>query len=309
MSGVLEGFFTIWAVIGAGALLAHLKILDARAQLTLSEISFFLGNPALLGVMMCKAELSRVFSMNVIVSMIAILASAALYLVAGYFLWPNRTGHRVIATFCASYVNAGNLGLPIATYLLGDVTWIAPILLIQITIAQPIGLAMLDIERARAIGRKTSPWHNLLIPFRNPMTVATLFGLGINITGAQLPELILQPANMIGAIAVPTMLLAFGISLRLGERPTVGRGSAELLYLVTVKLLVMPAIAWAVGTSFGLDRSALLAVTVIAGLPCAQNIFIHAVRFNTAKTLARDAIFITTIASVPTVMGIAAFVR
>lgn len=309
MSGVLEGFFTIWAVIGAGVLLAHLKILDSGAQLTLSEIAFFLGNPALLGVMMCKAELGRVFSMNVIVSVIAILASAALYLVAGYFLWPNRTGHRVIATFCSSYVNAGNLGLPIAAYLLGDVTWIAPILLIQITIAQPIGLAMLDIERARAIGRKTSPWRNLLMPFRNPMTVATLFGLGVNIAGAQIPALILEPVNMIGAIAVPSMLLAFGVSLRLGGHPSLGRGSVELLYLVAVKLFIMPTIAWVVGVAFGLDRSALLAVTVIAGLPCAQNIFIHAVRFDTAKTLARDAIFITTIASVPTIMGITALVR
>ena len=50
----------------------------------------------------------------------------------------------MIATFCGAYVNAGNLGLPIAAYALGDAALIAPMLLVQLLVLQPSGLAVLD---------------------------------------------------------------------------------------------------------------------------------------------------------------------
>jgi predicted permease len=47
-------------------------------------------------------------------------------------------------------------------------------------------------------------------------------------------------------------------------------------------------------------------VTLFAALPTAQNIFIHAVRYDRPVVLVRDAIFLTTVLSVPTLLLIAA---
>ena len=57
----------------------------------------------------------------------------------------------MIGALCATYVNAGNLGLPIAAYVLGDVALVAPTLLLQMLVMQPIALAVLD--HATAPGR------------------------------------------------------------------------------------------------------------------------------------------------------------
>ena len=55
----------------------------------------------------------------------------------------------------------------------------------------------------------------------------------------------------------------------------------------------------------GLQSVELLAVTVVAALPTAQNVFTFAVRYGQAEVLARDAIFVSTLGSVPVLLLIA----
>jgi malonate transporter len=47
-------------------------------------------------------------------------------------------------------------------------------------------------------------------------------------------------------------------------------------------------------------------VAVLAALPTAQNIFVHATRYGRAEVLARDSIFVTTLLSVPAIAAVAA---
>ena len=66
-------------------------------------------------------------------------------------LFVRDLGDTVIGTPARAYVNAGNLGLPIAAYVLGDVALVAPTLLLQMLVLQPIALAVLD--HATSTGR------------------------------------------------------------------------------------------------------------------------------------------------------------
>ncbi|MEL4505673.1 AEC family transporter [Luteococcus sp. H138] len=311
MTGVLGGFFAIWSVVGVGWLLAHLRVLDTTSQLVLTKLSFFAGSPALMLTMMSDADLKRIFAENLLVSVLATLATGLVAL--GLLRWVLRDeqgrqpglGHTVIATFCASYVNAGNMGLPIAAYVLHDVTWIAPLLLVQVAVLQPIGLAFLDADAARTGGGASSRRRNVMLPLRNPMTIGVLTGLALNLTGARIPQVLDVPLTMLGGLAVPTMLIAFGVSLRLGPLP--GRGPLwnETLVLCGLKLLLQPLLAFLLSLAFGLDQVTMLAVMVLAGLPTAQNIFSHAVRYQRSVVLARDVVFITSIVSIGTIMAMA----
>ena len=311
MLSVLDGFVAIWAVICAGWLLAHLRVLDSSAQLMLSKVSFFAGNPALMVTMMATADVRRIFAENLLVTVLATVATGALYLLASFWLLrepdgtPISLGHRTIGTFCSCYVNAGNMGLPIAAYVLGDVTWIAPLILVQVAILQPLGLAFLDIDVARGAGSRTTWAQNLLMPLRNPMTLGTLLGLAVNLLGWNIPTVLLTPLTLLGNLAVPTMLIAFGLSLRLGALPGRGPQLGETVLASSLKLVVQPLIALLLARLFGLDHATTLAVVVLAGLPTAQNIFSHAVRYQESVPLARDVVFITSIASIGTIMSIA----
>lgn len=139
----------------------------------------------------------------------------------------------------------------------------------------------------------------------NPLTIGSLIGLGLALTGLQPPEFIHAPVELLGQLAVPAMLLAYGIALRLG--PGLGAGVAGQLWATTLlKLAVQPFVAYAVAHwILGVSGPELLAIVVVAALPTAQNIFVHATRYDTATGVARDTILLTTLGSVPVIVALA----
>lgn len=77
--------------------------------------------------------------------------------------------------------------------------------------------------------------------------------------------------------------------------------------IVVLKLVLQPLVAVLIAKyALGLEGQDVFAVAVVAGLPTAQNVFTHAVRYQRAVILARDAIFLTTILAVPALIVIAA---
>ena len=310
MEGVLTGFVTIGAVIGVGFLLAQLGILDASSQRVLARLAFFVASPALMITVLGETDVSALFSANLLASLGGVTVVATSYLLLARLVWHRAASETVIGTFSSAYVNAGNLGLPIAAYVLGDASLVAPMLLTQLLVLQPIGLAVLDATaRPIPIGEPQSVrvrrW--LLQPLRNPLMVGSLLGLLLSVSGLRLPDVIRDPIVLVGAMAVPSMLLAYGVSLRLGPRPGAGEPPVQIATIVALKLILQPVVAYLVGRYLvGLDGVDLFAVTVIAALPTAQNVFTHAVRYDRGVILARDAIFISTLGSVPVLIVIAA---
>jgi len=306
VQGVLAGFATIGIIIGLGFLLAHLRILDATALGVLTRVAFYVASPALMITVLGGTDAHRLLSANLVASLGSVVVAATIAVLVVRLLWRREAGDTVIATFCSAYVNAGNLGLPIAAYALGDAALIAPMLLAQLLILQPSGLAVLDAITyvpSPGISRGRLLLIRLSQPLRNPLALGSLIGLVLALTGFKLPLIINAPLTLVGGIAVPAMLLAYGISLRLGPRPGSGEPPIQIATLVSIKLVVQPITAYLIGAyALGLVGRDLLAVTVIAALPTAQNVFTFAVRYDRGVILARDMIFVATLLSVPVIL-------
>jgi malonate transporter and related proteins len=308
VQGVLAGFATIGIIIGLGFLLAQLKVLDATAQGVLTRIAYYVASPALMVTVLGGTDVHRLLSANLIASLASVAVSATIAVLLARLLWKRDAGDTVIAAFCSAYVNAGNLGLPIAAYALGDAALVAPMLLVQLLVLQPTGLAVLDTIThipSPCISRRRLLLIRLTRPLRNPLAMGSLVGLTLALTGIKLPVIINAPLTLIGGIAVPSMLLAYGISLRVGPRPGAGEPPSQVGTLVLLKLVIQPIAAYLIGAyAVGLDGRDLLAVTVIAALPTAQNVFTLAMRYERGVILARDTIFVATLLSVPVILGI-----
>jgi predicted permease len=303
VQGVFTGFATIGVVIAVGALLAHLRILDLGAQLVLSRIAFYVASPALMVTTLARADVHQVLSANLVASVAGVVVAAGLYVVGARLAWHRGLGETTIGALCASYVNAGNLGIPVASYVLGDAALVAPTLLLQLLVLQPVALAVLDADTK---GSGSRWWHVASRPLRNPLTVGSLLGVVLSITGWTLPDLVRDPLGLLGNMAVPCMLVAYGVALRLG--PGLGRAGSpgELATTSVLKLLVQPVVAWFVASVvLGVEGHALLAIVVTSALPTAQNIFVHATRYQRATVLARDTILVTTVGAVPVILFVA----
>jgi predicted permease len=302
VGAVLAGFASLAVVVALGYLLARSRVLGERADAVLSRLAFYAATPALMFRTVADADVVDVFSTGAVVNGLTMVAVVVLYVVPARFLLRRRGAELTLGALTASYVNAGNLGIPILVFAVGDAAAIAPVLLYQLLVMVPVSFAILDTQTGR---RGTGRLELVLMPLRNPLVLAVLAGLLVSVTGLRLPEVVLMPIDLVAAMAVPVMLVAFGFSLRGAPLPGRGADGGALAHAVVLKVAVAPAIALALGSLvFDLSGTALLGTVVSAALPTAQNVFVYAMRYGRAVPLVRDTILITTAASVVAIVAL-----
>lgn len=303
MAGVLIGFAIIGAVIVAGYLVGRIGILGPHAEFVLGRFAFFVLSPALLFTVLADADVATLFSSLLPVSAIVAISCIAVFAIVARLLWRRAVPETTIGALASGYTNAGNIGLPIAVYVLGDAAFAAPVILLQLIVFAPLALTILDLSTSGtySLGRILSQ------PVRNPLIISSALGVTLSVTGVELPEAVMEPFHLVGAAAVPTVLLLFGMSLHGRRILEPGSGRRDVLLAVALKIVTMPTLAWVIGAFvFGLTGLPLFAVVVLAALPTAQNVFSYALRFERAVPVARDAVLISTALSVPTLVVIAA---
>ncbi|MBY4226131.1 AEC family transporter [Rhodococcus fascians] len=300
MSGVLEGFTVIFVVIALGYLLAHLKVLGEHGQFVLSRLVFFVATPSLLFVTLANSDLSVILSPVLAVAGSTALLVGAIYFVIAKLALKRAVPDATVGALASSYVNAANLGIPIAVFVLGDANFVAPLLLFQIMIYTPIAVTVLDISTKID---EVSLFKTVTTPFRNPIVLAGAAGLVLSITGFELPEALMQPFQLVGNLSVPGALLAFGLSLYGARVLQKGISPRRDVALATLfKMALQPLLGYLMARfAFGLDGHDLFAIVVVSALPTAQNVFVFASRYQRGVVLARDTAFVTTLVSIPVI--------
>ena len=303
MSGVLIGFAIIATVILIGYVTGRSGVLGEHAPFVISRFTFFVLSPCPLFTVLADADVHELFSSLLVVSAISALLVCLIFLGVALLLLKRSLPEAVIGALSSGYVNANNIGIPVAVYVLGNTAYSAPVILFQLLVLAPIALTVLDIS----MNGRGPVWRTLLSPLRNPLIIGSALGAIVAITGLDVPDAVMEPFRIVGAAAVPLVLIGFGMSLH-GQRPLApGSGRSDVVIATVLKLGVMPFVAWLLGAFvFHLDAEHLFAVVVLATLPTAQNIFVYAQRYGRGQVVARDTILITTVGAVPVLVLIAA---
>ncbi|TKV28793.1 AEC family transporter [Arthrobacter sp. NamB2] len=304
MIGVLAGFTVIGIVILVGYIAGRLQIGGPAAPQALTGTAFFLTNPALLLTVVAEADLTDIFSAYVPVAVISALGTAALFILASRLFFRRPAPETAIGAMSSSYVNANNIGLPIAVYALGDATPVVPVLLLQLLVLAPAYLALFDLTSGHppSVGRIISQ------PVRNPMIIASFLGVALSWSGVTVPAVLWEPLLLLGGAAVPLVLLAFGMSLR-GNAPLASRANrVDVMTATVLKSVVMPVIAYVCAAHvFHLDDQLVFGAVLMAALPAAQNVFMFASRYGQGVPTARDVVVLSSAAAVPVLLVAAAF--
>jgi predicted permease len=305
VNGVVEGFAALVAVIAVGWVVGRVGILGPGASGVLSRLSFYVATPALLLLTLADADPAVLVSAALVGTAGSAVLSALLYVAVARWRWRLPAAELTTGGLASSYVNAGNLGVPIAVYVLGDASFVAPVLLFQVLVMAPVGLAVLAGSRTTE-EEAPARWRMLTQPLRTPVVVGCGLGVLLAATGVTLPPQVLEPIHLVAALAVPAALLAYGMSLHGAPRPASGEGSGQVWLAVALKTVGQPALAFALGRWVaGLEGVGLLAVTVTSALPTAQNVFVYASSYDRGTLLARDVVLLSTVLSVPVLIGLA----
>jgi len=319
VTGVLLGFAIVLVLVGVGFVAAWLLPGEAHAmQRGIAPLVYYITNPALMFLLMSDADLGAVLRTYTPIALITAAATGLLYALVAGGLLRRPAGPVAAGAMASSYVNAGNIGVPIALYAVGTAAPVVSVLIAQLLVVAPVYLSVFAWCRHRAAraartadagtdadlsdgegAASRSLGATLARSLANPVTVATGLGLLAAAFSVDLPAVLGQPVEMLGHASVPLLLLLFGMSLR-GQRPLGRDARAEVVLGTVLKSLVMPVLAWVVGRFlFGLDGLDLLGVVLMAALPTAQNVFLFAGHFRLATTSVRDITLVSMLLALP----------
>lgn len=304
MTGVLAGFFIVWSMIGVGWVVGRTGVLGPHGRYVLNRSTFFVASPALVLVGLLESDVREVLSLPMAVAGISGLVTGAIVLAAVALLTRRHGADLVMTAVSSSVVNGANMGFPIALYVLGDISHALPVILFQQAVYTPLYLFVLHRVTEK---ESTGPAGVLRSIVANPVIIASAVGLVLVLVGVKIPAVALEPIQSFADMAIPAMLLAYGLSLY-GSRPLAKDDGYRGLIAVASgsKLLLMPVIALGVGLLLGLRETSLFEVVVMAALPTAQNVYVAAARYRASENLARDTVLITTIGTVLVLLLISA---
>jgi predicted permease len=117
-------------------------------------------------------------------------------------------------------------------------------------------------------------WGQLI---RNPLIVATVFGLCANLLGFRMPTWLEPPVARIGAASIALGLMSAGAGMQLGLLTHAKRLSVGVL---GIRHLLQPLIALGAIHVFGLQGEQALVLLLFSALPTASTCYVLAARMG-----------------------------
>ncbi|MGB3414935.1 MAG: AEC family transporter [Microbacteriaceae bacterium] len=303
--GVLLGFFVVGIVILIGYLARRWDVIDGSAEKVLNVAAFYLMSPALFIVVITTADIDIIFSGYMYASILGIIITVIFTAILLYLQKKHTAVGILFYTGSTVFNNSSNIGIPISLYVLGTTSYVAPIILLQLVVFSPIILIIIEL----IYGPKQSFAKTISKPFKNPLILSSLLGTLLLLLDIQLPAALFNPLELLGYAAIPTLLLAFGVSMS-GAKPLVNTRASikEILLVVSVKAIFMPLITVLIGIFlFDLQGTELFALALVASFPAGQTIYNYAITYDYLSTEIRDVVLISTAVSLPAVLGFTVF--
>lgn len=199
---------------------------------------------------------------------------------------------RAATILTSTYGNAGNFGLAICAFALGeDALPIAGIALVTINttgILIGVGLA----ER-----RAGSVWTAARRAVTSPLALAVVPAALVNATGSELPLWLDRPIALVAGALIPVMLLTLGIQI--ARMPRIVPETLTAIP-ISLKLVVSPVVALAVIAILGLGGDAAGVVLLQAAMPAAVFTALISMEHDLVPDFTTSVVLTGTLASVVT---------
>lgn len=277
----LSPVIAVFLLVGVGFVFAHWKKISLAS---ITEFIVYLGTPSLVFTSLASRPL---FAGD-----IAVLFSGVFLIFAGvglliwlYFLIFKF--HSRGFAMPVLFMNAGNMGIPLALFAFGlPGMQRATLLFVIITSFQySLGIYILS-------GRGN--WTEI---FRLPLIYATIAGLSLNLGQLGIPEVIFQPLSLLGQSTIPLMLVSLGYRLHDFRSLLWGHAIGGALLRILGGFLAAYVAVSLVGAE-GINRQVLL---LYGSLPAAVINFILTEKFAQDPNLAASIVVLSTFFSTITI--------
>ena len=289
---VLPLFFTM----SLGYLLKHLNMFDDNTLDKMNNIVFKSFLPMLLFYNIYKTDLKGVFNLNLII--FSATCVVALYLLL-YLIVPliekdnKKCGALLQGLFRSNFVI---FGIPIIESLFGSEKIGVPTLLVAVVVPLFNALSVLALETFR--GGKPNFKKIFIGVIKNPLIIASFFGILTLILKIKLPTPIEKTINDVSKIATPLSLILLGASFKFDE---IKKYIKQTTIAVIGKTILIPCIMLPICIMFGYRGVELSTLMIIFAAPTAISSFTMAQQMDSDSDLAGQIVVFTSAFCVITV--------
>jgi malonate transporter and related proteins len=286
MQAILAVTVPFFALVLCGWLAARARVLPEAAIPGLNAFVLFFALPCMLFRFGAATPIGELLNPTLLV----VYGIAGLMIVA--LTIAVTIGPRVhlkdaaFGALVAAFPNTGFMGMPLMTALLGAAA-AGPMmvtLLVDMFITSSVCLALAQLHGNAHLPLGARLRAALRGPIGNPQPWAIALGALSSVTGLALPAPMARMVELLAGAATPVALFTIGAVLwRAGQHAHTRTAAAQFVPVALIKLLVHPALVFALGwaaMTAGAPLSAfnLMVLTLAAALPSASNVSLLAER-------------------------------
>jgi predicted permease len=290
MSEIFSIFFNVILPVFGIVMLGFL--IGGRLQLqavTLTRTAYFVFVPAFIFQAISSAEIQ----LDVALQMVCFIVLAhllAVFIAGGIGRALGRSKEMIAAfVMIASFGNVGNYGLAMIQFHLGDRA-IAPASIYFVAISICAFVICVGAAGWAHGGSKGALWGLLKTPALWALPPALLVSVG----GVPVPLMLSRMIGLLADAMIPVMLFALGLQLLEQKRVSL---ATDVWLASGIRLLLVPAITYAVAIPFTLNQLETATGILQAGMPTAILVAIIAKENNIVPSFVTSVVVVSTLAS------------
>ncbi len=306
MVGIFQEIVTLFAIVAVGYGAKKARFMNDEFDRMLSKLVINLALPGMiLGSVLTAGALPTAAEIWLCLG-ISCASTLVMFAVAYGFTLLLRIpdGHRGVYRFMLCFGNVGFIGYPVLTAIFGpDALVYAAVFNLPFNFfVFTVGAWFLTQDTDGDVRVQTT-WRT----FVTPVMISCVAAVVLTLLGIHHAPILGDALSTLGSITTPAALLIIGSSLaNLPVRDLVG--GPRLWVCAVFRLLVMPAIIWAVFHSF-IDGGLMFAVAIVlSGMPVATNGTMLCYQYGGNSRVMAQGTFVTTVLALASIPILATFV-
>jgi predicted permease len=263
---ILNALIPVAFVIALGVLAGKSKYITRDGAKSLSTLVVNFALPCVLFVSIFSFSPSQFENIPYVLTLLIGIALPFLFAIfLSLVIWKKPVGEAALFGSNSGFPDMAYFGLPVVMTVLGQ-QGMLPIIVGNIVtsiIVIPIIMAM--ISKGQSGGSSANISSILLDTIKQPVVWAPLIGLALVLLGIKLPALATDSLKLIGNVSGGVALFTLGVLLSF-LKPSIDR---QVVTVVILKNLVMPALVAGLALMFKLDPILAKGAIIIAACPAA----------------------------------------
>ena len=256
-------------LIATGALLCRFSSLDRPVWAAAERLVYHLLFPVLLFTAIARQPL-RVGELSVLVGAAIAVVAIGIVVALGLKRLPGVDPRLHASGAQVAYRFNTYVALAVAERLAGaaGLAWVALLVAVCVPLVNVAAVWPLARHSGRGVVQEV---------LRNPLIVATVAGLGVNLAGLVLPAWLMSAGARIGSAALPIGLMAVGAGLQLGA---LREGPGLAVALLAVRHVLLPFVAIVLAVLLPLPVAQQAVLVGVAAVPTSSATYVLAVRMG-----------------------------